>query len=112
MVMDIVVSLLIAAVALAAVIGFVLICWKKPEVLVMVAFVAIMIVGIIFLPGALVEDEVRCVTVVSFNLEYGLVVLEDEDGYLWLWGLGDHSWFLGQEFDMVLADEPYLIWEQ
>lgn len=112
MFLDIMVSLFVAAVVLAAVIGFVVVCCKKPEVLVMVAFVAIMIVGMIFLPGALAEDEIRCVTVVEFNLEHGLVVLEDEDGYLWLWGLGDHSWFVGQEFEMVLADEPYLIWEQ
>lgn len=78
MFIDIFVSLIVAAVVIAAVIGFVVVCWKKPEVLVMVAFVSIMICGFIFLPGALADEYDLTAEVIS--IIYIDDVVEFDDG--------------------------------
>lgn len=107
--MDIIVSFFFAAVITALLIGVVYMFIKYPKVLVMALFVAIILIGLIVSPTVAEEAyEERTVFVTDFRLDISCVEVTDEDGYSWLFELGENSWFLGQEFTLKLLPIPEL----
>lgn len=106
--MDIIISFFFAAVITALLIGVVYVFIKYPKVLVMVLFVAIILIGLMVSPTVAEEFEERTVFVTGFRLDLGCVEVTDEDGYTWLFELGENSWFLGQEFTLKLLPVPEL----
>ena len=50
-------------------------------------------------------DEIRRVEVVEISLHPDLIVLEDEDGYIWTCPIGEHSWSIGEEYVLLLPDD-------
>lgn len=56
-----------------------------------------------FLPSAL-ADEVRVVTVTDFDFETANVVLEDEDGYIWICPFGQNNWSIGDQYYLFLPE--------
>ena len=88
---------------------FVFVCIKEPKVIVITLFVAIVLAGMVIAPTVAEEVyEERTCWVTAFRLDLCCVEVTDEDGFSWLFELGEESWTLGQEFTLKLMDTPEL----
>ena len=54
------------------------------------------------------EYEERTCWITGFRLDISCVEVTDEDGFSWLFDLGEESWELDQEFTLKLTDIPEL----
>ena len=107
--MDIIMCIFGAALIVALISLFVYVCIKEPKVIVITLFVAIILAGLVVAPTVAEEAyEERTVFVTDFRLDIGCVEVTDEDGFSWLFELGENSWELGQEFTLKLMDIPEL----
>lgn len=106
--MDIIVSLFVGTVVVALLCGTIYVFIKYPKVLVMTIFVAIIIIGMVVSPTVAETFEERTCWVTQFHLNIGCVEVTDEDGYSWLFELGENSWCLNQEFTLKLLPVPEL----
>ena len=108
MIIDIIISLFLAAV-ITAILGVVIYVFiKHPEILVMVIFVIVILVGIVVCPSVAEGYEERTCFVTNFRLDIGCVEVTDEDGYSQFFELGENDWFIGQEFTLKLLPIPEL----
>lgn len=108
MLIDIIISLFLAAV-IAAILGVVVYIFvKHPEILVMAIFVAIILIGLVVAPSVAEGYEERTCFVTGFRLDIGCVEVTDEDGYSQLFELGQKDWFIGQEFTLKFLPVPEL----
>jgi hypothetical protein len=71
-------------------------------------FVVVMLTLIIMLTSAAAE-EIRTIFVVGFDFRTAEVILEDEDGFLWLCPFGENSWAIGEEYQLVIDGENIAI---
>lgn len=67
-------------------------------------FVVMMLVLVLIVSSAFAE-EIRTLFVVGFDFSSAEVLLEDEDGYIWLCPFGKNSWSLGEEYKLVIDGE-------
>lgn len=72
-------------------------------------FLAILLVLVVLFGTAAAESWT--VFVVGFDLSTGEVILEDEDGFQWGCPLGENSWALGEEYQLVFSEEGVEICE-
>ena len=107
--MSIFMCLIGAALITALISLFIYICIKEPKVIVIVLFVAIVLAGLVIAPTvAEKEYEERTCWITGFRLDISCVEVTDEDGFSWLFDLGEESWELDQEFTLKLTDIPEL----
>lgn len=103
MLYDVIVSLILAAVAVAIISAAVHLIVKTD----IGKMAAIVLIGI-FVMGAAAgcyAEEIRRVEVVDFDFRTAEVILQDEDGYIWACPFGENSWALGEEYELYLPDE-------
>lgn len=70
--------------------------------------VMVILVLIMMLTSAAAE-EIRAIFVVGFDFSTAEVLLEDEDGYIWLCPFGKNSWSVGDEYQLVIDGENIAI---
>lgn len=66
--------------------------------------IAVLFVLILILSSAAAE-EIRTIFVVGFDFSTAEVLLEDEDGFVWLCPFGENNWVLGEEYQLVIDGE-------
>ena len=70
---------------------------------------AILLTIVLLISTAVAENWT--VFVVGFDFTTAEVILEDEDGFQWTCPFGEHDWYLGEEYQLILTEEGAEIWE-